>query len=317
MAITDSLKTNADKTIQGTVKIDTTVAGLYTFDKDGGKYIAEKYDGDGSYYIVSKDNKATAITDKLNKDDNKMTLDGAKVTLDGKDKANTGKIYLNDKTNYVKVEANGDDIDVKFVTGGTSVAKDGTTAIAIATKSGSNYVLLNVVLINNEFSNAGSEDVVYVPEKFTTTVSYTNSDGDKKTGYATELYFLDGSGKTETVTVVGQKIPGFYTYEINDDEVYELDTKGVDELKLTEAYDDETGYVEDTHVTGVYNNSMTIDNVNSQKVEDVDFADNVIIADDRDQDDRDNDLYTSEITSASQLKSAVEKKTSKWCCQQR
>ena len=307
----DSLKSNADKTIQGTVKIDTTVAGLYTFDKDGGKYIAEKYDGDGSYYIVSKDNKATAITDKLNKDDNKMTLDGAKVTLDGKDKANTGKIYLNDKTNYVKVEANGDDIDVKFVTGGTSVAKDGTTAIAIATKSGSNYVASYVVLINNEFSNAGSEDVVYVPEKSTTTVSYTNSDGDKKTGYATELYFLDGSGKTETVTVVGQKTPGFYTYEINDDEVYELDTKGVDELKLTEAYDDETGYVEDTHVTGVYNNSMTIDNVNSQKVEDVDFADNVIIADDRDQDDRDNDLYTSEITSASQLKSAVEKKTSK------
>ena len=307
----DSLKTNADKTIQGTVKIDTIVAGLYTFDKDGGKYIAEKYDGDGSYYIVSKDNKATAITDKLNKDDNKMTLDGAKVTLDGKDKANTGKIYLNDKTNYVKVEANGDDIDVKFVTGGTSVAKDGTTAIAIATKSGSNYVASYVVLINNEFSNAGSEDVVYVPEKSTTTVSYTNSDGDKKTGYATELYFLDGSGKTETVTVVGQKTPGFYTYEINDDEVYELDTKGVDELKLTEAYDDETGYVEDTHVTGVYNNSMTIDNVNSQKVEDVDFADNVIIADDRDQDDRDNDLYTSEITSASQLKSAVEKKTSK------
>ena len=307
----DSLATNANKTLKDSVKIDTTVAGLYTFDKDGGKYIAEKYDGDGSYYIVSKDNKATAITDKLNKDDNKMTLDGAKVTLDGKDKANTGKIYLNDKTNYVKVEANGDDIDVKFVTGGTSVAQAGTTAIAIATKSGSNYVASYVVLINQEFSNAGSEDVVYVPEKSTTTVSYTNSDGDKKTGYATKLYFLDGSGKTETVTVVGQKDPGFYTYEINDDEVYELDTKGVDALDLKAAYDDETGYVENTHVTGVYNNSMTIDNVNSQKVEDVDFADKVIIADDRDQDDRDIDLYTSEITSASQLKSAVEKKTSK------
>ena len=292
-------------------KMDTRPAGLYTFDKDGGKYIAEKYDGDGSYYIVSNNNKATAISDKLNKDDNKMTLNGAKVTLDGKDKANTGKIYLNDKTNYVKVEDNGDDIDVKFVTGGTSVAQTGTTAIAIVTKSGSNYVASYVVLINQEFSNAGSEDVVYVPEKSTTTVSYTNSDGDKKTGYATELYFLDGSGKTETVTVVGQKNPGFYTYEINDDEVYELDTKGVDALKLKAAYDDETGYVEDTHVTGVYNNSMTIDNVDNKKVEDVDFADKVIIADDRGQDDRDKDLYTSEITSASQLKSAVEKKTSK------
>ena len=282
-------------------KMDTRPAGLYTFDKDGGKYIAEKYDGDGSYYIVSNNNKATDITDKLNKDDNKMTLKDAKVTLDGKEKANTGKIYLNDKTNYVKVEANGDDIDVKFVTGGTSVAQSGTTAIAIATKSGSNYVASYVVLINQEFSNAGSEDVVYVPEKSTTTVSYTNSDGDKKTGYATKLYFLDGSGKTETVTVVGQKDPGFYTYEINDDEVYELDTKGVDALNLKAAYDDETGYVKDAQITGVYNNSMTIADVNGQKVEDVDFADKVIIADDRDQDDRDKDLYTSEITSASQI----------------
>lgn len=309
-----SLATNANNTLTGSVKIDTTVAGLYTFDKDGGKYIAEKYDGDGSYYIVSNNNKATTISDKLNKDDNKMTLKDAKVTLDGKEKANTGKIYLNDKTNYVKVEANGDDIDVKFVTGGTSVAQAGTTAIAIVTKSGSNYVASYVVLINQEFSNAGSEDVVYVPEKSTTTVSYTNSDGDKKTGYATELYFLDGSGKTETVTVVGQKDPGFYTYEINDDEVYELDTKGVNalslKLSLKAAYDDETGYVKGTHVTGVYNNSMTIDNVDNKKVEDVDFADKVIIADDRGQDDRDKDLYTSEITSASQLKSAVEKKTS-------
>ena len=303
----NSLDTNYGKK----TGIDATPAGLYTFDKDGGKYIAEKYDGDGSYYIVSNNNKATTISDKLNKDDNKMTLNDAKVTLDGKDKANTGKIYLNDKTNYVKVEANGDDIDVKFVTGGTSVAQSGTTAIAIVTKSGSNYVASYVVLINQEFSNAGSEDVVYVPEKSTTTVSYTNSDGDKKTGYATKLYFLDGSGKTETVTVVGQKDPGFYTYEINDDEVYELDTKGVDALNLKAAYDDETGYVKDAQITGVYNNSMTIADVNGQKVEDVDFADKVIIADDRDQDDRDKDLYTSEITSASQLKSAVEKKISK------
>ena len=303
----NSLDTNYGKK----TGIDATPAGLYTFDKDGGKYIAEKYDGDGSYYIVSNNNKATTISDKLNKDDNKMTLKDAKVTLDGKDKANTGKIYLNDKTNYVKVEDNGDNIDVKFVTGGTSVAQSGTTAIAIVTKSGSNYVASYVVLINQEFSNAGSEDVVYVPEKSTTTVSYTNSDGDKKTGYATKLYFLDGSGKTETVTVVGQKNPGFYTYEINDDEVYELDTKGVDALKLSADYDDETGYVKGTHVTGVYNNSMTIDNVDNKKVEDVDFADKVIIADDRGQDDRDKDLYTSEITSASQLKSAVEKKTSK------
>lgn len=311
-ALYDNNKTLKDNFTANDGKMDTRPAGLYTFDKDGGKYIAEKYDGDGSYYIVSNNNKATAISDKLNKDDNKMTLDGAKVTLDGKEKANTGKIYLNDKTNYVKVEDNGDDIDVKFVTGGTSVAQAGTTAIAIATKSGSNYVASYVVLINQEFSNAGSEDVVYVPEKSTTTVSYTNSDGDKKTGYATELYFLDGSGKTETVTVVGQKDPGFYTYEINDDEVYELDTRGVDKLSLKAAYDDETGYVKGTHVTGVYNNSMTIDAVDGKyKVEDVDFADKVIIADDRDQDDRDNDLYTSEITSASQLKSAVEKKTSK------
>ncbi|MCB7515013.1 hypothetical protein LI073_13675, partial [bacterium 210917-SL.2.15] len=284
------------------------VQKLCTFDKSGSTYTAKEYKtgSDSTYYVygtVAASN-ATNLSDDLAKDDSKLTV-------------NDKKVYLNDKTNYVKVESYGDDIDTKFVTGGTSVKKTwvdgkttyGTSAIAVTTKSGSNYTASYVVLVSGNFNMAGSEDVVYVHERSNTAVSYKNADGDNKTGYSTELYFLDGSGKVETVTVVGRKAAGFYTYEINDDGVYEL-TDNADQLSLNAAYDDETGYVKNLQVTGVYNNALTTADVNRQKVEDVDFAENVIIADERGKADRDKDLYTSEITSVSQLKSAIDKKGS-------
>ena len=314
----DSANIQANTTALGTNWNDSTKNGwkenffavqkLCTFDKSGSTYTAKEYKtgSDSTYYVygtVAASN-ATNLSDDLAKDDSKLTV-------------NDKKVYLNDKTNYVKVESYGDDIDTKFVTGGTSVKKTwvdgettyGTSAIAVTTKSGSNYTASYVVLVSGNFNMAGSEDVVYVHEKSNTAVSYKNADGDNKTGYSTELYFLDGSGKVETVTVVGQKAAGFYTYEINDDGVYEL-TNNADQLSLSAAYDDETGYVKDLQVTGVYNNALTTAKVDNNKVEDVDFAENVIIADERGKADRDNDLYTSEITSVSQLKSAIDKKGS-------
>ena len=314
----DSANIQANTTALGTNWNDSTKNGwkenffavqkLCTFDKSGSTYTAKEYKtgSDSTYYVygtVAASN-ATNLSDDLAKDDSKLTVDGKKV-------------YLNDKTNYVKVESYGDDIDTKFVTGGTSVKKTwvdgkttyGTSAIAVTTKSGSNYTASYVVLVSGNFNMAGSEDVVYVHEQSNTAVSYKNADGDNKTGYSTELYFLDGSGKVETVTVVGRKAAGFYTYEINDDGVYEL-TDNADPLSLNAAYDDETGYVKNLQVTGVYNNALTTAEVNKNKVEDVDFAENVIIADERGKADRDKGLYTSEITSVSQLKSAIDKKDS-------
>ena len=103
---------------------------------------------------------------------------------------------------------------------------------------------------------------------------------------------------------------GFYTYDINDDGVYEL-TDNVKPLTVAgSSYDDETGYVENAKLTGVYNNALSIDDGSKKNMDDVDFASNVIVRDNRNKDDRDADLYTSEITTVSQLKSAVDKKNS-------
>ena len=82
-------------------------------------------------------------------------------------------------------------------------------------------------------------------------------------------------------------------------------------------YDDETGYYglalnsdKDDYtggrqLTGVYNNALSAKeftaNGHNVYLNDVDFAENVIIGDNRDKDDRDADVYTSEITTINQL----------------
>ena len=166
-----------------------------------------------------------------------------------------------------------------FVTGGTSVDKATGTlkALAIATKSSSNYVASYVVLVNTAaFANASSDDVVFVHERSNNRTSYTDGDDKNQTAYMTELYFMDGSGNVETVMVKGSaKAVGFYTWEINDDGVYEL-TAANGDTALSNGnaasdswtYDDETGWVGgnpfsgDTFgtgakLTGIFNNALS------------------------------------------------------------
>ncbi|MFB2011645.1 hypothetical protein ACEVJK_12655, partial [Flintibacter sp. P01028] len=303
------------------------IQGLYTFDKDGSNYDAKPYTSasDNTYYVFGAPTKANAtdtnMADKLARDDTSMKLTGVSRTL-----------YLNDRTNYVKVEDDQADIDVSFVTGGTSVANTwtsggttyGTDAIVIATKTGNNYVASYVVLVSDKFNNAGSDDVVFVHERSSSSVSYTDADGESQSGWATELWFLDGSGNKETVTVTTRVDAGFYTWELNDDGVYELSNgKTYNALTLAADYKDETGHAgftasgNDIDLTAgvtldsIYNNGLTVKNVYStHDADDVAFAENVIIADDRSKAVRDNDPYTSAITNASQLKSAIDKANS-------
>ena len=320
----------------GTIKNDGSIKGLYTFDKDGSNYTAEKYVGKISgtaasyqstdstnYVFAASTGVPAAISDDLARDDTSLKLTGV-----------SGRYYLTDSTNYLKVEDDGDDIDVKFVTGGTSTKKDGVTAIVVATKSNNNYVANYVVLVSDKFSNAGSDDVVFVHEQSSTAASYTDADGKTQTGYKTELWFLDGSGNVETVTTDKRYAAGFYTWEINDDDVYEL-TDDVEALNAQFGtpsknvnYDDETGHVgfvpsgndfakdSGAVLTGIYSGSLTIDPIKANgggkniNLEDVPFAANVIIGDDRGKSDRDKDLYTSEITTVSQLKTAIDKDNS-------
>ena len=279
------------------------IQGLYTFDKDGSKYTAEKYTGDSTYTVTS----IGALADKLAKDDTKMTI-GSK------------KVYLDDSTTYIKVATPGADIDVKFIVGGTSTAKldknsAAVQALAVTKKDAKNDLASYVILLAaTDFNNAGSDDVVYVHEQSNAKVSYTDADGKVKTGYDTELYFLDGSGKVESVTVAGSaKAAGFYTWELNDDKVYELTaTTPADASSISgSSYDDETIAVTNATLDGIYKNALSIAKESNKTLNDVDFASNVIIRDNRNASTRDASVYTSKIESVSALKSAIDRSNDK------
>ena len=321
----------------GNSVLNTKYAGLYTFEKDGNGYNAEIYNtsNDSTYYVFDGSGRVTGsniakaagvLGDDLARDDGNMTI--------GSD-----KVYLNDNTNYLKIEKPGSEIDVDFITGGTSVDRAAGTlkALAVATKSSNNYVASYVVLVNTvAFANASSDDVVFVHERSNNRTSYTDGDDKNQTAYMTELYFMDGSGNVETVMVKGSaKAVGFYTWEINDDGVYEL-TAANNDTALSNGnsssdswtYDDETGWVGgdsfsgDSFGTGallkgIFNNALSASGdandgtyTDTVTLNDVNFAENVIIADDRSKSARDASAYSSEITTVSQLKTAIDKDNS-------
>lgn len=183
------------------------VKGLFTFKKDGSNYVPEKYDSDrDSVYDVTS---LATVSDDLKRDDTRMTIDGKKV-------------YLEETTNYLKVESSGANIDVKTATGGTSV-KASFDAIAIYAESGTS-VATYVILVSNDFSTATSDDVVFISGDSSKVVSYTDADGDVRKGYQNDVYMLDGSGEVvEDAILYSNYDTGYYTYEINDDDVYELE----------------------------------------------------------------------------------------------
>ena len=276
--------------------------------------------------MIANSKAPAAIGDDLAKDDTKMTVAG-------------DKIYLNDTTKYVKVEDDGKDIGVTTAVGGTSAKKNNnsneTTAIAITKADGKNKVASYVILVSDKFSGS-SDDVVFVKEVSKDKISYKDKDGEYQTGYNVELYYLDGTGKIENATVEGSTAPaiGFYTWDNSDDAegVIALDkyeqalNSQYTGVSGTVDYDDETGfaglnvsgetYTPALVLTGVYNNALSVAQltaVSGAKVNlnDVDFAENVIIGDNRDKDDRDADVYTSEITSVSALKTAIDRSNDK------
>ena len=303
-----------------------TVKGLFTFSKSGSSYTAKAYTGSNTYTVIANSKAPAAIGDDLAKDDTKMTVAG-------------DKIYLNDTTKYVKVEDDGKDIGVTTAVGGTSAKKNNnsneTTAIAITKADGKNKVASYVILVSDKFSGS-SDDVVFVKEVSKDKISYKDKDGEYQTGYNVELYYLDGTGKIENATVEGSTAPaiGFYTWDNSDDAegVIALDkyeqalNSQYTGVSGTVDYDDETGfaglnvsgetYTPALVLTGVYNNALSVAQltaVSGAKVNlnDVDFAENVIIGDNRDKDDRDADVYTSEITSVSALKTAIDRSNDK------
>ena len=304
-----------------------TVQGLFTFSKSGSSYTAKAYTGSNTYTVIANSKAPAAIGGDLAKDDTKMTVNGQ-------------KIYLNDATKYVKVEDDAKDIDVTTAVGGTSAKQNNsskeTTAIAITKADGKNNIASYVILVSDKFSGS-SDDVVFVKEVSEDKISYKDKDGDYQTGYNVELFYLDGTGKIENATVEGSTAPaiGFYTWDKSDDaeNVISLDPytqKLYDQFSNISKdvdYDDETGFAglqlsgndyasnAGLKLTGVYNNALSAESFENNKhtvnLSDVDFAENVIIGDNRDKDDRDADVYTSEITSVSALKTAIDRSNDK------
>ena len=123
--------------------------------------------------------------------------------------------------------------------------------------------------------------------------------------------------------MVSNKGAGYYTYTINDDGVYELDDYSYNDAEAAAKntvfetafkdgkYDDETGYYKKAELKSIYSNSLTVKSIAGYALDDVDFASNVIIADDRGSSTIDKDMYNSKITSVSALKSAIDKSGNK------
>lgn len=313
---TDTEKDSAILAAMGVDKntLDTNVAGLYTFsDSDGsksddsksnnGKFTPDVYDNDSTSTYYIKGSATSTLYEDLKKDDSSM-----KIVTGSK----TDKVYLDSATRFVKVEDTGDNIDVTTVTGGTAVQavnnKSDTYAIAICTKSGSTYTASYVVLASKDFSTStDASDVVYVDDVSTT----KNSDG-----WEVELRFMDGTGTVKTCTVDSDKAPavGFYSYTVDDNDVYSLDNdvnNVCDEITPNTSYDDETGCLTGATLNGLQDNQLSVDSYTysgkTYDLEDVDLASNVIINDERSKSERNDDAYTSEITTVSMLKKAIEK----------
>lgn len=190
--------------------------------------------------------------------------------------------------------------------GDVSIAK-GTYTIVVASKDGSKYTAEYAVFAGNSFTS-GSDDIVYVDDDPVI---------QNKDGYETVLNFVDGSGNIETVTTKKAAAKSvFYSYEINDDDVYELtalkeddasdDTYSLKNLVKNGKYDSETGFVLNAVVDGLNRNALSC-YTDGVTADDVDLADNVIILDQRTSTERDNSGYKNKITSASQLEKAIDK----------
>ena len=257
------------------------VAGLYTLtdkangdDKSGNdKFNAEAFTGNDNYTVKANGTLSASVA----KDDTNMTVDGTKV-------------YMNKDTNYIAVEKDRDDLDVSTAVGGMKCAKDDADKVLVISNKDDSRTAVYVLYIGDDLSSSVvSDEVVYVAEK---------SDEQNADGWVTTLYFMENNS-SDDVTVETQVEPGFYYYDVDEDDVYSLE--GVTGLGNDDVDDDTNGW--DTLVineSSIYStqNLLTKDNFS-----DIAFGSAKVI-DSRDNIDSDK-IYDKEITSVSNLKNAA------------
>jgi len=193
--------------------------------------------------------------------------------------ANIGEkdqVRLNSKTTYIMVDGELGDVEVKVNVGGvnSTIAAEATV---IATESSKNFVASVVLLPGSEVDTAVDYDNVIYVDGTTEEWEETVVGDDEKECVSFAIYEDNGklTEHADWITIEGDRdsIPtsGFYTYSIDEDGIYELEA--VEDLKLTEAYDDEAGVVYGAFES-IYEDLMTLD---TQYLEDINVADAVVI----------------------------------------
>ena len=284
---------------------DTSVAGLYVLDEEDDKYFIDSdysgalEDGEevGSYTVVV----ASGLSQNVDSDSTTIRFTGSDVS----------RLYLTDTTFFVSVEGNtsdGDSLDISTATGVMTVdAKDSVDLNAYAFYKTYDSDAVFVVYVADTLAGSVSlSDVVYLTD------DASNATTD---GYRVDLFALDSMELLEDVTIDSRDDQGFYTYDLDDDGIYELSvTSGynLENQNLTDdEVDDEDGYAEGVTFTEVRSSRATGSTYEDGETDQggvdfvaVTFADAVVI-DTRSSSQKSDALYSSDIESASALSTAI------------
>lgn len=185
-------------------------------------------------------------------------------------------VRLNSKTTYIMVDGELDDVEVDVNVGGVNSTL-AAEATVIATKTSSNFVASVVLLPGSEVDTAVDYDNVIYVDGTTEEWEETIVGDDEKECVSFAIYEDNGelTEHADWITIEGDRdsIPasGFYTYSIDEDGIYELEA--VEDLELTENYDDEAGIVYGAFES-IYEDLMTLD---TKYLVDIDVADAVVI----------------------------------------
>ncbi len=295
---------------------DTTVAGLYVLDEEDDEYFIDNDysgaldDGDevGSYTVVVSE--YSGGTNGLSQD---VDSDSTTIRFSNNTSASLSRLYLTDDTFFVSVEGNAkvESLDVTTATGVMTVDADESNQLSAYAfyKTDDSDAVYVLYVANTLAGSVSLSDVVYLTDDANT----ANSDG-----YVVDLFFLEDMELAEDVTIDSRDDQGFYTYDQDEDGIYELSVTSSYNLANqnlggvtngTEV-DDEDGYAELVTFDEVRSNrasgETTVKNGENHKVEFVAVSfDNATVIDTRSSSQKSHALYSSDIESASALSTAI------------
>ena len=282
---------------------DTTVAGLYVLDEEDDEYFIDNDysgaldDGDevGSYTAVVGD-----LSQNVDSDSTTIRFENSGVS----------RLYLTDTTFFVSVEgdAKNESLDIATATGVMTVDADDSDNLSVYAfyKTDDSDAVFVVYVADTLAGSVSLSDVVYLTDD----ASNANTDG-----YEVDLFFLGDMELQEGVTIDSRDDQGFYTYDQDEDGIYELSITSSYNLanqNLTDdEVDDEDGYAEGVTFTDVRSNRATGSTYTDGETDKggVDFVAvtfaNAVVIDTRSSSQKSDALYSSDIESASALSTAI------------